>query len=138
METQKIVGTVKFEGNYAITILSYYLCGQAEASSPSEIADERFILNKGESDTPFISIGVDAKEYMEKIGNNIVLSRQNMFKLFFEGIRKGGGKIELQDIESVKNAKKNYNGNSRKIDLRHEDFVNLFHLGKPQALPGDS
>ena len=126
METQKIVGTVKFEGNYAITILSYYLCGQDEASSPSEIADERFILNKGESDTPFISIGVDAKEYMEKIGNNIVLSRQNMFKLFFEGIRKGGGKIELQDIESVKNAKKNYNGNSRKIDLRHEDFVNSF------------
>ena len=81
METQKLVGTVKLEGDYAATILSYYLWGKAEAPKFYEIADEKFIRPETEPDEASLKIGIDAKEYMDKIGNNIILSRQRMFQL---------------------------------------------------------
>ena len=32
------------DNNYALEVLSYYLCGQSKAPAPAEIADEKFIV----------------------------------------------------------------------------------------------
>ncbi|MBQ9259548.1 MAG: hypothetical protein IJ187_06835 [Neisseriaceae bacterium] len=57
-----------FEGNYAQKVLSYYLWGQENPPEATDVADEKWIRNE-ES----ITVEIDATDYMQQIGNNILL-----------------------------------------------------------------
>lgn len=72
------------EGNYASRMLCQYLWGQQEAPKPEEIADAKFIRPLPARTT----VEIDAREYMENVGKNIVLAQQRMFQCFFNGTTK--------------------------------------------------
>lgn len=89
--------TIKLaDGNYAQQILSYYLWGQSTAPSASEVADGKWIRDVKE-----MTVNIDAKEYMNQIGNNIPLAQQTIFQNFFNNARAGKGNrtISLDDIK---------------------------------------
>jgi hypothetical protein len=93
---------LNLDGNYAQEMFSWYLWGQANPPSPSEIADARFIRKYDETTTLY----VDAKEYMEKIGKKFPVARQIMFQLFFNGRKRGDNKNILGDPVSLEELKK--------------------------------
>ena len=122
MKTGK--NTLNLDGNYAQEMLSWYLWGQAEPPSPSEIADAHFIRKNGEGAT----VHVDAPKYMDKIGKNFPVARQIMFQLFFNGRKRGNDDNILGDQVSLEELKKGGAINSgSEIMLNHRQFVEIFY-----------
>ena len=93
---------LNLDDNYAQEMFSWYLWGQANPPSPSEIADARFIRKYDETTTLY----VDAKEYMDKIGKKFSVARQIMFQLFFNGRKRGDNKNILGDPVALEELKK--------------------------------
>lgn len=113
--------TIKLaDGNYAQQILSYYLWGQSTAPSASEVADGKWIRDVKE-----MTVNIDAKEYMNQIGNNIPLAQQTIFQNFFNNARAGKGNrtISLDDIKNV--LVDGFDSNAKEISLTHKQFAEL-------------
>ncbi|MBQ9182222.1 MAG: hypothetical protein IJ143_00380 [Neisseriaceae bacterium] len=92
------IAKLSLQGNYAETVLSYYLWGQANAPKPNEIVDEKY-ANRSENilmettnkyaEQTLESVGyllqIDAQEYMDTVGG-FRASEMGVFQKFFNNV----------------------------------------------------
>lgn len=106
-------------GNYAETVMSYYLWGKSQPPSDKNIADVGYIRPK-----EAITISSSTKEYMKNVGYNVLLPQQKIFQYFFNGKDKDNKNVELDKISSHANR---YGVSEGKIILSHSEFFELFY-----------
>ncbi|HFU75907.1 MAG TPA: hypothetical protein ENK66_06635 [Arcobacter sp.] len=102
--------------NYIAEVLSYFLWGQKNAPSPSEITDEKWIGRDEE-----IVLKIDRDQFASKYGHLYNAKDFKLVEVFFSGKDRKGGTLNRSQASTYTKNKDN------QYILTHEQFVDLFY-----------
>lgn len=97
-------------GNYAETMLSYYLYGEAIPPEAESLASDKYIRNDKE-----IYISLSSNDYMNYVGNKFPIAQQKIFQKFFNSY------LDSNKEDFIEHS------NGDKIILSHNEFLSYFY-----------
>ncbi len=97
-------------GNYAETMLSYYLYGEAIPPEAESLASDKYIRNDKE-----IYISLSSNDYMNYVGNKFPIAQQKIFQKFFNSY------LDSNKEDFIEHS------NGDKIILSHNEFISYFY-----------
>lgn len=97
-------------GNYAETMLSYYLYGEAIPPEAESLASDKYIRNDKE-----IYISLSSNDYMNYVGNKFPIAQQKIFQKFFNSY------LDSNKGDFIEHS------NGDKIILSHNEFISYFY-----------
>ena len=97
-------------GNYAETMLSYYLYGEATPPEAGSLASDKYIRNNKE-----IYISLSSNDYMNYVGNKFPIAQQKIFQKFFNSY------LDVNKENFIEHS------SGDKIILPHNEFISYFY-----------
>ena len=111
---------LKLSGDYTVEVLSWYLWGQPQAPSKSEIADSKWIDRSDE-----ITLFINPDELAAKLQDLVSLKDFKLFNTFFSGKTANGDDLSINLWRIISNVEVK-NG---EYYLTQQQFADLFYSG---------